>query len=69
MRLAAAETNIEIEVSPRPTVRRRLELPTKGPLAEHVPLRIQAEVGKNWSEERQLAALAALAADKEQVAA
>jgi hypothetical protein len=56
VRLAAVETGTEIEVLARPTVRSRLELPTKGKLAEHVPLRIPAKVGKHWSKERQLAA-------------
>jgi hypothetical protein len=69
VRLAAVEGETEIEVLARPTVRKRLELPTKGPLAEHVPLRIPSKVGKNWSEERQLAALAALAADEARLAA
>jgi hypothetical protein len=69
VRLAAVETESEIEVLARPTVRSRLELPTKGPLDTHVALRIAAKVGKNWSKERQLAALAALAADEEHVAA
>jgi hypothetical protein len=69
VRLAAIETETEIEVLPRPTVRTRLELPAKGKLAEHVQLRIPGKVGKNWGEERQLAALAALAADEERLAA
>jgi hypothetical protein len=69
VRLAAVEAGIEIDVLARPTVRKRLELPTKGKLAEHVPLRIPAKVGKNWSKERQLAALAAVAGDEEQLAA
>jgi hypothetical protein len=69
VRLAAVETETEIEVLPRPTLRTRLELPAKGRLAEHVPSRIPSKVGKNWGEERQLAALAALAADEEQLAA
>ena len=69
VRLAAVETDTEIEVLARPTVRSRLELPTKGPLAKHVSLRIPGKVGKKWSEERQLASLAALAADEEQLAA
>jgi hypothetical protein len=34
-----------------------------------VSLRIPAKVGKNWSKERQLAALAAVAGDEEQLAA
>jgi hypothetical protein len=69
VRLAAVETETKIEVLPRPTLRTRLELPAKGKLAEHVPLRVPSKVGKNWGEERQLAALAALAADEEQLAA
>jgi hypothetical protein len=69
VRLAAVETNIEIEVLPRPTVRTLLDLPMKGKLAHHVELRVPEKVGKNWGEERQLAALAALAADEEQLAA
>jgi hypothetical protein len=69
VRLAAVETEKEIEVLSRPTVRARLELPAKGKLAEHVPQRIPTKVGKNWGKERQLAALAALAADEEQLAA
>lgn len=69
VRLAAVQTQTEIEVLPRPTVRSRLKLPAKGKLAEHVPLRIPAKVGKNWSKERQLAALAALAGDEERRAA
>jgi hypothetical protein len=69
VRLAAVEAGTEIEVLPRPTVRKRLDLPAKGKLAELVPLRIPAKVGKNWSKERQLAALAAVAADEEQLAA
>lgn len=68
-RLAAVETETETEVLARPTVRSRLDLPTKGPLAGHVPLRIPSKVGKSWSEERQLAALASLAGDEEQLAA
>jgi hypothetical protein len=69
VRLAAVEAGAEIEVLPRPTVRKRLELPAKGKLAELVPLRIPAKVGKNWSKERQLSALAAIAGDEEQLAA
>lgn len=69
VRLAAVQTQTEIEVLPRPTVRSRLNLPAKGKLTEHVPLRIPAKVGKNWSEERQLAALAALAGEEERRAA
>jgi hypothetical protein len=63
VRLAAVQTQTEIEVLARPTVRTRLNLPTKGKLAEHVSSRVHAKVGKNWSEERQLAALAALAGE------
>jgi hypothetical protein len=69
VRLAAVEVGIEIDVLARPTVRSRLDLPAKGKLAEHVPLRIPAKVGKNWSKERQLAALTAVAADEGQLAA
>jgi hypothetical protein len=62
VRLAAAQTGTQIEVLSRPTVRGRLKLQSKGKLVEHVPSRIGTKVGKNWSDERQLAALAALAA-------
>jgi hypothetical protein len=60
-RLAAVQADTPIEMVSRPTVRSRLGLPTKGPLAEHVPSCIPQKVGSNWCEERQLAALAALA--------
>jgi hypothetical protein len=69
VRLAVVEADTEVEVLARPTVRSRLGLPAKGPLVGHVPLRVPTKVGKNWGEERQLAALAALAADEEQLAA
>jgi hypothetical protein len=65
VRLAAVQTQTEIEVFPRPTVRARLNLPSGGKLAEHVSSRIPTKVGRNWSEERQLAALAAIAAGGE----
>jgi hypothetical protein len=64
VRLAAARQRIDVEVLPRPTLRKRLQLPSAGKLATHVPLGIPRKVGKNWSEERQLAALAALAGEK-----
>jgi hypothetical protein len=64
VRLAAVQQHIEIEVLPRPRVRKRLKLPTAGKLADHVPLRIPEKIGKNWSEERRLAALAALAGEE-----
>jgi hypothetical protein len=63
VRLAAVQTQTEIEVLARPTVRTRLKLPAKGRLADHVSSRIPVKVGKNWSEQRQLAALAALAGE------
>lgn len=69
VRLAAVQTQTDIEVLPRPTLRSRLNLPPKGKLVEHVPLRIPGKIGKNWSEERQLAALAALAGEEERNAA
>jgi hypothetical protein len=61
VRLAAVHTNTQIELLPRPTLRRRLALSAKGRLAEHVQSRIPVRVGQNWSDGRQLAALAALA--------
>jgi hypothetical protein len=66
VRLAAVQQQIEAEVLARPTVRKRLKLPTAGKLAEHVPLRLPEKVGKNWSAERQLAALAALAGEEDE---
>jgi hypothetical protein len=61
VRVAAVQTETPVELLSRPTTRTRLGLPVKGKLAEHVSLRIPEKIGKNWSEERQLAALAALA--------
>jgi hypothetical protein len=61
VRLAAVQQRIDVEVLARPTLRKRLELPPAGKLAKHVSLCIPEKVGKNWSAERQLAALAALA--------
>ena len=63
VRLAAAETGRSIELLARPTLRSRLELPSEGKLVEHVGSRIPEKIGSNWSEERQLAALAALAGE------
>jgi hypothetical protein len=65
VRLAAVQTQTEIEVLPRPTVRTRLNLPAKGKLLDHVSSRIPRKVGKNWCEERQLAALAAVAGERD----
>jgi len=64
VRVAAVKTETPVELLSRPTLRARLRLPTEGKLAEHVSLCIPAKVGKNWSEERQLAALAALAGEE-----
>jgi hypothetical protein len=63
VRLAAAETGRPIELLARPTLRSRLKLPNEGKLVTHASLRIPQKVGINWSEERQLAALAALAGE------
>lgn len=63
VRLAAAETGRQIELLARPTLRSRLKLPPDGKLVVHVGSRIPGKVGSNWSEERQLAALAALAGE------
>lgn len=63
-RLAAVYTQTEIEVLPRPTLRSRLVLPSSGKLIEHVSLCIPSKVGNNWSKERQLASLAALAGEE-----
>jgi hypothetical protein len=63
VRLAAVETDRPIELLARPTLRSRLKLPTDGKLVMHVSSRIPEKVGSNWSEERQLAALAALAGE------
>jgi hypothetical protein len=64
VRLAAAEMSRPIELLARPTMRSRLKLPTEGKLVTHVSSRVPKKVGSNWSEERQLAALAALAGEK-----
>jgi hypothetical protein len=63
VRLAAVETGRQIELLPRPTLRSRLKLPNDGKLVTHVSVRIPEKIGSNWSEERQLAALAALAGE------
>jgi hypothetical protein len=63
VRLAAVETGRSIELLARPTLRSRLKLPTEGKLVTHLSSRIPEKVGSNWSEERQLAALAALAGE------
>jgi hypothetical protein len=64
VRLAAVETGRPIELLARPTVRSRLNLPSEGKLVTHVGSRIPQKIGSNWSEERQLAALAALAGEE-----
>lgn len=64
VRIAAAEAGLSIELLSRPTLRSRLELPSEGKLVTHVSARIPEKVGSNWGEERQLAALAALAGEE-----
>ncbi len=63
VRLAAEQADHPLEMLSRPTLRSRLDLPQKGNLASHVPSVLPRKIGKNWSEERQLAALAALAGE------
>jgi hypothetical protein len=61
VRLTAEQAGRPLDLLSRPTLRSRLQLSQKGNLATHVPRVVPKKVGKNWSEERQLAALAALA--------
>lgn len=63
VRLAAVRDAIPIELMSRPTVRSRLDLPTKGDLASHTALRIAEPVGPYWNVGRNVAALAALAGE------
>jgi hypothetical protein len=65
VRLAAVQSRTPVELLARPTVRSRLRLPATGKLVEHVASRIPGKIGSNWSNERQLAALASLAGEKE----
>jgi hypothetical protein len=65
VRLAAVRAGVGVEMLTRPTVRSRLNLPVKGKLSTHVAARIPDPVGRYWSAGRDVAALAALAADTE----
>lgn len=61
VRLAAHQAACPLEILARPTLRSRLSIPMKGNLAAHAAELLPAKSGKNWSEERQLAAIAAMA--------
>lgn len=61
VRLAAHQAACPLEILPRPTLRSRLGIPIKGSLAAHAAEFLPSKSGKNWSEERQLAAVAAMA--------
>lgn len=63
VRLAAAQADCPLEVLARPTLRKRLDIPMKGSLAEHAAGLLPGKSGKNWSGERQLAAIAAMAGE------
>jgi hypothetical protein len=62
VRIAAVQTDIGIEVLPRPTVRARLGLAKSGDLASHVGEVVAEATGHYWGAGRNVAALAALAA-------
>jgi hypothetical protein len=63
VRLGAQQADCPLEILARPTVRSRLNLPLKGSLVDHVGELLPRKSGKNWGEERQLAAVAALAGE------
>jgi hypothetical protein len=63
VRLSCADAGIPVEMLHRNSARARLGMDRKGSVESHVPEVIPKPVGKYWSRGRQLAAVAALAAE------
>lgn len=61
---AAAKAGVACERLTRPTVRTRLSLPRSGSLESHVGTCVPSPLAPHWKKKRDLAALAALAAQK-----
>jgi hypothetical protein len=64
IRISAVKAEIPVEVLARPTVRSRLGIPQSKELSSHVSS-VVAAAGHYWGAGRDVAALAALAADQE----
>jgi hypothetical protein len=62
--LGAADAGVDCDRLARGTARSLLELPKRGAVQEHVSL-VTEKVGKHWTRKRDLAAIAALAAERQ----